>query len=86
MLSTTTTPTQRRQAFRAGLTSGELQVMPGAFTPLSVRLIQEKGFQGAYISDPEVSDLVSFWKTTPRGELADTLVRVAEDGPRDGDA
>jgi methylisocitrate lyase len=50
MLSTTTTPTQRRQAFRAGLTSGELQVMPGAFTPLSVRLIQEKGFQGAYIS------------------------------------
>ena len=50
MLSTTTTPTQRRQAFRAGLASGELQVMPGAFTPLSVRLIQEKGFHGAYIS------------------------------------
>ena len=50
MLSTTTTPTQRRQAFRAGLASGELQVMPGAFTPLSVRLIQGKGFHGAYIS------------------------------------
>lgn len=50
MLSTTTTPSQRRQAFRAGLASGRLQVFPGAFTPLSVRLIQDKGFGGAYIS------------------------------------
>lgn len=50
MLSTTTTPSQRRQAFRAGLASGRLQVFPGAFTPLSVRLIQDKGFDGAYIS------------------------------------
>ncbi len=50
MLSTTTTPSQRRQAFRAGLTSGRLQVFPGAFTPLSIRLIADKGFDGAYIS------------------------------------
>lgn len=50
MLSTTTTATQRRQAFRAGLASGRLQVFPGAFTPLSARLIQDKGFDGAYIS------------------------------------
>jgi len=50
MLSTTTTPSQRRQAFRAGLASGRLQVFPGAFTPLSARLIQDKGFDGAYIS------------------------------------
>ncbi|MBX9719113.1 MAG: methylisocitrate lyase [Microbacteriaceae bacterium] len=50
MLSTTTTPSQRREAFRAGLTSGRLQVFPGAFTPLSIRLIADKGFDGAYIS------------------------------------
>ncbi|MDO9591479.1 MAG: methylisocitrate lyase [Microcella sp.] len=50
MLSTTATPSQRRQAFRAGLASGRLQVMPGAFTPLSIRLIEDKGFDGAYIS------------------------------------
>ncbi len=50
MLSTTTTATQRRQSFRAGLASGRLQVFPGAFTPLSARLIQSKGFDGAYIS------------------------------------
>lgn len=50
MLSATTTPTEKRRAFRAGLTGGELQVLPGAFTPLSVRLIEQKGFDGAYIS------------------------------------
>jgi len=50
MLSTTTTPSQRRQVFRAGLQSDRLLVFPGAFTPLSIRLIQEKGFDGAYIS------------------------------------
>ena len=50
MLSTTTTPSQRRQAFRAGLASGRLQILPGVFTPLSIRLIEDKGFDGAYIS------------------------------------
>ncbi len=50
MLSTSTTPSQRRQAFRTGLASGRLQVLPGAFTPLSIRLIEDKGFDGAYIS------------------------------------
>lgn len=50
MLSTSTTPSQRRQSFRAGLASGRLQVLPGAFTPLSIRLIEDKGFDGAYIS------------------------------------
>ena len=50
MLSTTTTPTERRKAFREGLRSDRLQVFPGAFTPLSICLIQEKGFDGAYIS------------------------------------
>lgn len=55
MLSTTTTATQRRQAFRAGLASGRIQVFPGAFTPLSARLIQSKGFDGAYISGAVMS-------------------------------
>lgn len=50
MLSTTTTPTDRRKAFREGLRGDRLRVFPGAFTPLSIRLIQEKGFDGAYIS------------------------------------
>lgn len=50
MLYSTLTPTQKRQAFRAGLNSGKIQQFPGAFNPLSARLIQEKGFQGVYIS------------------------------------
>lgn len=50
MLSTTRTPAEKRQALRAGLASGTLQRFPGAFTPLSAPLIQELGFEGAYIS------------------------------------
>src|SRR5690606_23931422 len=50
MLHTTVTPSEKRQAFRAGLNSGTIQRFPGAFTPLSARLIQEKGFEGVYIS------------------------------------
>ena len=42
--------------------------------------------QGVYISDPEVSDLVTFWKTTPRGRLAEIRLRPVEDGRRDGEA
>ena len=41
---------EKRAAFRARLASGELLRFPGAFNPLSARLIQEKGFEGVYIS------------------------------------
>ncbi len=50
MLYSATTPEQKRVTFRAGLASGTLQRYPGAFNPLSARLIQEKGFEGVYIS------------------------------------
>lgn len=50
MLHSTVTPSQKRQAFRAGLASGTVQRFPGAFTPLSAALIQEKGFEGVYVS------------------------------------
>ncbi|MEV7527715.1 methylisocitrate lyase [Agrococcus sediminis] len=50
MLSTSVTPNEKRKALRAGLASGTLQRFPGAFTPLSAPLIQQLGFEGAYIS------------------------------------
>ncbi|MCU1407798.1 MAG: methylisocitrate lyase [Glaciihabitans sp.] len=50
MLYTTRTPAAKREAFRAALSSGALQRMPGAFNPLSAKLIQDKGFDGVYIS------------------------------------
>ena len=50
MLYSSTTPEQKRIAMREGLASGTLQQYPGAFNPLSARLIQEKGFSGVYIS------------------------------------
>lgn len=46
---------EKRAAFRAALASGKLLRMPGAFNPLSARLIQEKGFEGVYVSGAVLS-------------------------------
>ncbi|MEZ0142728.1 methylisocitrate lyase [Microbacterium sp. NRRL B-14842] len=50
MLYSTTTPAEKRRLFRERLASGELLRFPGAFNPLSARLIEQKGFEGVYIS------------------------------------
>jgi methylisocitrate lyase len=50
MLYSTVSPAEKRAAFRAQLASGELLRLPGAFNPLSAKLIQDKGFEGVYIS------------------------------------
>ncbi len=50
MLYTTKTAAEKRAAFRARLGKGELLQFPGAFNPLSAKLIQDKGFDGVYIS------------------------------------
>jgi methylisocitrate lyase len=50
MLYAKTTPAEKRRIFRDRLATGELLQFPGAFNPLSAKLIQEKGFDGVYIS------------------------------------
>ncbi len=55
MLYSTVTPADKRAAFRAALASGQLLRFPGAFNPLSARLIQDKGFEGVYISGAVIS-------------------------------
>src|SRR5918996_1073140 len=46
---------QKRAALRAGLASGRLLRMPGAFSPLVARLVEELGFDGAYVSGAVVA-------------------------------
>ncbi|MET9294081.1 methylisocitrate lyase [Streptomyces sp. NPDC003077] len=55
MLHTRTTPTDRRRTFREQLASGRLLRVPGAINPLSARLIQETGFDAAYLSGAVLS-------------------------------
>ncbi|WP_115787330.1 methylisocitrate lyase [Arthrobacter silvisoli] len=50
MLYSTTTPEQKRRRLRDMLAAEEILQFPGAFNPLSARLIEEKGFPGVYIS------------------------------------
>ena len=55
MLYGKTTPAEKRANFRAGLASGTIQRFPGAFNPLSARMIEQKGFEGVYISGAVLS-------------------------------
>ncbi|MDN6299738.1 MAG: methylisocitrate lyase [Micrococcaceae bacterium] len=50
MLYSTTTAEAKRRALREMLVPGTARQFPGAFNPLSARLIEEKGFDGVYIS------------------------------------
>lgn len=55
MLYAQTAPSDKRRLFREKLASGELLRFPGAFNPLSARLIERKGFEGVYISGAVLS-------------------------------
>lgn len=50
MLHSPVSPAEKRRALRERLATGELLPVPGAFNPLSARLIERKGFPGVYVS------------------------------------
>lgn len=47
--------TQKRQELRGRLAKGELLQFPGAFNPLSARLIEKQDFDGVYVSGAVMS-------------------------------
>jgi methylisocitrate lyase len=55
MLYTSVTAAQKRAAFRERLASGDLLQFPGAFNPLSAKLIEDRGFDGVYVSGAVLS-------------------------------
>ncbi|MEZ5188309.1 MAG: methylisocitrate lyase [Microbacterium sp.] len=55
MLYATTPAAEKRRILRERLAAGELLRFPGAFNPLSARLIEQKGFEGVYISGAVLS-------------------------------
>ncbi|WP_300265761.1 methylisocitrate lyase [Microbacterium sp.] len=55
MLYSNTPAHEKRRRFRERLATGELLRFPGAFNPLSARLIEQKGFEGVYISGAVLS-------------------------------
>lgn len=55
LLGATATASDKRVAFRFGLQSGQLQRLPGAFSPLVAKLVAEIGFEGVYVSGAVLS-------------------------------
>jgi methylisocitrate lyase len=49
------TASAKREQFRAGLASGQIQRLPGAFSPLAAAAIEGYGFEGVYISGAALS-------------------------------
>ncbi len=50
MLNSSTSPSTKRRRLRERLARPEILVLPGAFNPLSALLIEQKGFEGVYLS------------------------------------
>jgi methylisocitrate lyase len=55
MLHATTSAAQKRARFREALAGDRLLRLPGAINPLSAQLIQQKGFDGVYVSGAVLS-------------------------------
>jgi methylisocitrate lyase len=55
LYSSNVSPTDRRKAFRDSLNDSKITRLPGAFSPLVARAIQEKGFEGVYVSGAVVA-------------------------------
>ncbi len=55
LIAAATSAADKWKAFRAGLDSGTLQRLPGAFNPLVAKPIQGIGFEGVYVSGAVVS-------------------------------
>jgi methylisocitrate lyase len=60
MLFSTTTPEAKRIALREMLAGPRTVRFPGAYTPLSTKLVQEQGFDGVYISGAVLANELGF--------------------------
>lgn len=60
MLYSSKTAAQKREDFRTMLNSGKTLQFPGAYTPISARLIEEKKFDGVYISGAVLANELGF--------------------------
>ncbi|MEU7141363.1 methylisocitrate lyase [Nocardia sp. NPDC046473] len=83
LIAADTSAADKRIAFRAGLASGSIQRLPGAFNPLVAKLIQEIGFEGVYVSGAVVSaDLalpdIGLTTLTEVSERGQQIARVTE--------
>lgn len=76
-------PADKRTRLRAALATGELLRFPGAFNPLSASLIQDKRFEGVYISGAVLSaELglpdIGLTTLTEVGQRAAQIARMTE--------
>ena len=60
MLYASKTAAEKRKNLREMLASDQIRQFPGTYTPISARLIEEKGFDGIYISGAVLANELGF--------------------------
>lgn len=60
MILDDTSPQNKREEFAKQLKSGELLQFPGAYNPLVAMLIEQKGFDGVYVSGAVMANSLGF--------------------------
>ncbi|MFD9827310.1 methylisocitrate lyase [Tsukamurella tyrosinosolvens] len=83
LLAARASANDKRKVLRAALTSDRIARLPGAFNPLTAKLIQEIGFEGVYISGAVVAaDLalpdIGLTTLTEVATRAQQIARVTE--------
>ncbi|KXP07115.1 methylisocitrate lyase [Tsukamurella tyrosinosolvens] len=83
LLAARASANDKRTALRAALTSDRIARLPGAFNPLTAKLIQEVGFEGVYVSGAVVAaDLalpdIGLTTLTEVATRAQQIARVTE--------
>ncbi len=81
MITNQTSPYEKRAQFAAALKSGKLLQFPGAYNPLVAMLIEQKGFDGVYISGAVMSNSlglpdIGFTTLTEVTQFASQIAKV----------
>lgn len=83
MLGTRISSLQKREALRKRIAARELTVMPGAFSPLTARMVERHGFQGIYLSGHMIAASlglpdIGLTTSTEIGAFAAAVTRVTD--------
>lgn len=81
MIISDKSPSEKRKAFREVLNSGKLLQFPGAYNPMVAMLIEQKGFDGVYVSGAVMANSlglpdIGMTTLTEVSQMASSIARV----------
>jgi len=83
MIISPKSPSEKRKSFRQALDSGKLLQFPGAYNPMVAMLIEQKGFDGVYVSGAVMANSlglpdIGMTTLTEVAQMASSIARVTD--------